>query len=186
MELQGMLDMPLDYWSIMERLGNIEWPPTEIHDSAYYWDYADLFNEMANLSGELYTDLGKLIHHLEYSDLPRRRLPREGEEYPSGAAWFDAVVSLLRETDMRILLENEGCYDSDDVEQQREQRRRAIMAQTKEKMFFIFTEVLSFLMRFLELALAYETICGSIDELERLNSFREHNGVPQLPPSAYI
>lgn len=186
MDLKERLNMPLDYWSIVERIGEIEWPPSEIGSSDYYTEYADLFNEMGGLASGLYTELEKLVSDLEYSNLPRRRLRREEQEYPSGGAWFDAVVGILRETDMRILLENEGVYDPDDIEKERERRHKAIMALPKEKMYFLFTEVLNFVMRFMELSLAYETICGSIDELDRLNSFREHNGVPQLPQSAYV
>lgn len=103
-----------------------------------------------------------------------------------GTTWFNTAVSVLEETDMSVLLENEGAYDLEDVEAERVRRSRAIMALTKEEMFFLFTEVFNYIMRFIQLSLAFEAICGSIDELERLNSFREHNGALQLPGSAYL
>lgn len=152
----------------------------------YYADYADLFNDLAIIAASLYNDLERLIRKLDYTDiLPSKRKTADVEGY-RGATWFNVAVSVLDETDMSVLLENEGVYDWEDVEGERARRSRAIMALTKEGMFFLFTEVFNYIMRFIQLSLAFETICGSIDELERLNSFREHNGVPQLPGSAYL
>lgn len=188
MEVQKMLQTPLDYGSIMERLGDIDSYHWEHEQSEYYADYADLFNELALLAADLYNDLEHLAWKLERAGdrvLPSRRR-MAGTERFRGSTWFNVAVSILSETDMDILLENEGVWDTDDVEDERARRRRAVMALTKEGMFFLFTEVFNFLTRFIQLSLAFEAICGSIDELERLNSFREHNGVPQLPRSAYL
>ena len=107
-------------------------------------------------------------------------------ENARGAAWFDMAVSLLNETDMSVLLENEGVFDPDDIDRERQKRRKAVLALTKEQQFSLFTQVFHFLMRFIQLSLAFETVKGSIDELERLNSLRETNGRLQLPSSAYL
>lgn len=186
MDFQKMLHTPLDCSSIMERLSDIDSYHWDHEQSEYYADYADLFNDLAIIAARLYNDLERLIRKLDYADtLPCKRKMAGVEGY-RGTTWFNEAVSVLEETDMSTLLENEGVYDLEDIESERGRRGRAIMALTKEGMFFLFTEVFNYIMRFIQLSLAFEAICGSIDELERLNSFREHNGVPQLPGSAYL
>lgn len=186
MDFQNMLHTPLDCSSIMERLGDIEAYHWDHKQSEYYEDYADLFNELAIIAAGLYNDLERLIRKLDYADtLPTKRKMAGVEGY-RGTTWFNTAVSILDETEMSVLLENNGVYDVEDIEYERGRRIRAIMALTKEGMFFLFTEVFNFVMRFIKLSLAFEAICGSIDELERLNSFREYNGAPQLPGSAYL
>lgn len=186
MDFQNMLQTPLDRSSIMERLGDIESYHWDHEQSEYYADYADLFNELALIAAGLYNDLERLIRKLDYADtLPTKRKMAGVEGY-RGATWFNEAVSILEETDMSVLLEHEGVYDVDDIDRERGRRSRAIMALTKESMFVLFTEVFNYIVRFIRLSLAFDAICGSIDELERLNSFRQHNGVPQLPGSAYL
>lgn len=186
MDFQNMLHTPLDCSSIMERLGDIDSYHWDHKQSEYYADYADLFNDLAIIAARLYNDLERLIRKLDYADtLPTKRKMAGVEGY-RGTTWFNTAVSILDETDMSVLLENNGVYDMEDIEYERGRRIRTIMALTKEGMFFLFTEVFNYIMRFIQLSLAFEAICGSIDELERLNSFREHNGAPQIPGSAYL
>ena len=187
MDFWPILEMRLDYWSVLDRLSEIESYPWDGVKNEYYDDYADLFNEMAGLSAEFYNEFERLIRDLEYTwSLPKRKLENTGIENARGAAWFDMAVSLLNETDMSVLLENEGVYDPDDIDRERQKRRKAVLALTKEQQFSLFTQVFHFLMRFIQLSLAFETVKGSIDELERLNSLRETNGRLQLPSSAYL
>lgn len=187
MDFRHLLGMPLDYWSIIDRLGTIENYPLECTKSDYYMDYADLLNEMSILSADLYNELERLVNQLDMNwKLPRRKLEDTGMENAHGAAWFDMAVSVLAETRMSVLLENEGLYIADDIEAERARRQRAVMALTKELQFFLFTEVFNYLMRFIQLSMAFEVVCTSIEELERLHSFRERDGVPQLPQSAYL
>ena len=184
MDFHGMLEMPLDYYSIIERLGEIEYRPYETDRSEYYMDYADLFNELSILSADLYIDLERLIRELDFSwNLPRKR--QEGIENANGMFWFNTATALLEETNMSLMLENEGNYDLDE-ETERDKRVRAVKALTKEMQFKLFTEVFNFLMRFVKLSLAYQAICGMIDELEHLHSFRERNGEILLPATAYV
>lgn len=188
MELTNILDMKLDYWSIQERLGEIDSYHWDYSQSEYYGDYADLFIEMAIIAADLYNDLEALIRELDCAGdhlLPQNRKMADVEGY-RGGDWFDKAVSVLTETNMSVLLENHGVFDPDDIEAEKGRRSRAIMALTKSGMYFLFTEVFNFTMRYIQLDLAFQAVCGSIDELERLNSFREHNGVPQLPSAAYV
>lgn len=184
MEFQGMLEMPLDYYSVIERLGEIEWRPSECDRRDYYMDYADLFNELSILSADLYIDLERLISRLDFNwGLPQKRL--EGIEHATGIFWFDAAAALLEETSMSLILENQGLYGLDE-ETERDKRVRAVKALTKEMQFRLFTEVFNFQMRFMKLSLAYQAICGMIDEVEHLHSFRERNGETLLPPAVYV
>ncbi|MPM29316.1 hypothetical protein SDC9_75856 [bioreactor metagenome] len=86
---------------------------------------------------------------------------------------------------MSLMLENQGIYDLDE-ETERDKRVRAVKALTKEMQFTLFTEVFNFQLRFVKLSLAYQAICGMIDELEHLHSFRERNGEMLLPSTAYL
>ena len=142
MDFWPILEMRLDYWSVLDRLSEIESYPWDGVKNEYYDDYADLFNEMAGLSAEFYNEFERLIRDLEYTwSLPKRKLENTGMENARGAAWFDMAVSLLNETDMSVLLENEGVYDPDDIDRERQKRRKAVLALTKEQQFSLFTQV---------------------------------------------
>jgi len=187
LNVQNMLKMPLDYWAIIERLGEIEEYPLRISKNDYYVDYADLFHELSNLSAVLYTDLMSLVYRLNFSwSLPRRKLAQTNMESAHGAAWFNTAAALLEETDMAVLLDNEGVYDTEKMENEQQKRKRAFMALTKEMQYMLFTEVFNFLMCFIKLSLAFEAICGSIDEMERLNSLCGRNDVPTIPQAVYL
>ena len=167
MELQGALEQKLDYRSIKNRL-------SEIGDFYYYcgksdyMDYADLLAELANLASFLDNDLERLVQDFDYSDrLPYKiRVHCDVKGY-RGATWFDAAAALLDETDMNVMLEMEGLYDSESVEEEKDRRRRRVMALTKESQFYLLTEVLNFLLRFIKLNSAFQMVCGMMDELGR-------------------
>lgn len=178
------LSVPLDYFSVVEKLSTIECRPTELDRSVYCMDYADLFNELSLLAAQLYRELDRLIYDLIYRwDFPRR--VSDTYENATGVVWFDTASSLISATDMDLLMENEGRWGGD-MDTERDRRVRAVKHLTKEQMFRLFTEVFHFLMGFFELNQAYEAICGMVDELERLHSYRERDGKAQLPPSAYL
>lgn len=181
------MHMPLDYWSIMERLGVIDnrsYDEREKKDE-YYYDYAELFNEMAIGSAYLYEDLERLVHDMEWHcDLPPRL--KAGFEHYQGATWFDTFASLVSATDMDLLQENEGSFDPMDEDSARNKRLRAVKALKKDLICRLYAEVFNFLMRFIQLSMAYDAVSGIVDELRYLHSFRERGGQVLLPPSAYL
>lgn len=188
MDFQRFLHTPLDCLSIMQKLDEIECNYTDSDHDEYYYDYADEFNEMSCLSADLYHDLESLIRKIDYTwHLPRRKkmeLNQIIDNYET--FWFNTAAALIDETDMMLLMKNEGIRDSKNEETERHKRIRAVKLLTKEQMTNLFSETFNFLLRYLKLVQAYEMLCGMVDELRYLHSFRERNGIPLLPPTAYV
>lgn len=185
MELAHFLNMPLDYSSIIESLSEIEWKYSNEDHGEYYYDYADQFNELACIAADLYNALESLVRKIDYTwELPPRKRKELGDTY--GAYWFNTASALIDETDMMLLLENEGTYDPDDEYTERHRRIRAVKILSKEQITNLFSETFNFLMKYLKLVQAYQMICGLVNELRYLHSFRERGGIPQLPPTAYV
>lgn len=92
---------------------------------------------------------------------------------------------MLSDTDMTVLLENEGDYTTDD-EKGRELRIKALGRLTKEQQMWLYTTVIGFISRFLELMAAYETITAVIRELEYHQSFVIKGDGAIVPDSAYL
>lgn len=189
--LSDWLDSSLDVSAIYETLGEIEQKPMEYQHSAYYMDYADLFEEMSLIASELYGDMERLVREMDCTwELPpknRRELEElYGSEYPNGSAWFNTVSALMDETPMKLLMEHDGFYNPYAEENERKKRIRAVSCLTKEKLVLLFTEAYKLLTRYLRLTLTYQSISGLIEELEYLHSFRERKGQTELPPTAYV
>lgn len=179
METAKYLNTPLDYYSILEKLDEIEWKYQNGSHDEYYHDYDDLFTELANTSAYLYEDIESLISKLSY-EMPMRKTE------DTGRFWFNTAALLIDETDYMLLLENEGCVEPDDEDSERAKRVRAIKTLTKDKAMELFRKVFNYLMRYLKLLQAYEMLCAMVDELRRLHTFREKDGESIPPPSAYL
>lgn len=179
METARYLNSPLDYYSVMEKLGEIEYKYCDGDHDEYYWDYDDLFTELANGAAFLQEDMEALRWRL-YHEMPAR------SNRDSGIFWFDTAALLIDETDYMLLIENEGMMNPDDEDSERSKRIRALKALTKDKATELFRKVFNCLMRYLKLLQAYEMLCATVEELRRLHSFRERNGEVLLPPTAFI
>lgn len=178
MDFSHLMKTPLDYASIIDKLGEIEYRYCDETQDEYYMDYLDQFNELSCLAAELYNQLDDLIGKLSWSwSFPMHK---------NDAFWFNTAAALIDETDIMLLVENEGCYDPDDEDTERHKRIRAVKTLTKEQMTNLFSEVFNFLMRYMKLLLAYEMMLGLVNELRELHSFRQRDGIPQLPTTAYV
>ena len=178
MDFIHLMKAPLDYVSICEKLGEIEDGFYYETIDEYYMDYLDQFNELSCLASELSNELEDLLSRITWSwSLPPHK---------NDAFWFNTVSALIDETDIMLLVENEGCYDPDDENTERQKRIRAVKTLTKEQMTNLFSEVYNFLMRYTKLLQAYEMMHGLVVELRELHSFRQRDGIPQLPTTAYI
>lgn len=176
---------PLDYYSIIEKLSEIEYRNDEAPKDEYYIDYADQFNELSCIAGGLYNELEEIVRKIDYTwDLPVCRARKLGDTYQ--AYWFNTAAALIDETDMMILMEGEGAYDPDDEETERNKRIRAARSLTKEQMLNLFRGTFNFLMKYLKLLQAYEMLCGLVDELRYLHSFRQYKEEFLPPTTAYI
>lgn len=179
MEPARYLNSPLDYFSIIEKLGEIEYKYCDSDHDEYYWDYEDMFSELANGASYLYEDIETLRWDL-YHEMPGRT---RGD---SGIFWFDTAALLIDETDYMLLVENEGMTIPDDEESERSKRMRALKTLTKDKAVELLRRVFICLMRYMKLLQAYEMLCAMVDELRRLHSFRERNGEILLPTTAFV
>lgn len=177
--LLKIVELKLDYWSIGEQLYEIEYCPQDDEKRDAHAVYEDQFHDLSILAADLIGDLNRLINQLNYAiRLPSRTLAREGLENYQGIAWFNMAASILSETDLSILLENECSYDPEDVENERCKRRRAVLALTKETLFMLLTETFHILTRYIKLEQTYGTVCCAADELEHQRAAHDKASAP--------
>ena len=182
----------LDLWSVYDGL-------EEITDSYYdaqekdsqYWDfYSDQINELGILAADMMEELRGLKERIWYK-LPYKNLEfyrDDGEEStPTGIAWFNTAACLLSDTDMVELLESEGKYVGwDEAEAEKQKRIKVLERLTKAQQMWLYTEVIGFITRYLELRAAYETVTAVIRELEYHQSFIIKKDGVIAPDTAYL
>lgn len=180
----------LDYWSIWDGI-------EEIIDSYYdaaerntqYWDYySDQINELGELAADMWQEMNSLKDKIWWK-LPYKNLEfcrDDGEEStPTGVAWFNTAACLLSDVDMTELLESEGIYRADE-EAEKAKRLKVLGRLTKEQQLWLYTEVIGFVTRYLELRAAHETITAVIRELEYHQSFTISKDGVIVPDAAYL
>lgn len=180
----------LDYWSIWDGI-------EEIIDSYYdaseknnqYWDYySDQINELGALAADMWQEMNglkdKIWRKLPYKNLDFCR-DDGGEGTPTGVAWFNTAACLLSDVNMVELLESEGLYRTDE-EAEKTKRLKALSRLTKEQQLWLYTEVIGFITRYLELRAAYETIVAVIRELEYHQSFTISKEGVIIPDESYL
>lgn len=182
----------LDFWSVDDGI-------QEIIDSYYdarekesqYWDYySDQINELGAVAADMWNELQEIKHSIWYK-LPYKNLEfcrDDGEEStPTGIAWFNTAACLLSDTDMVELLESEGKYvDWDEAIVEKQKRIKTMERLTKAQQMWLYTEVIGFITRYLELRAAYETITAVIRELEYHQSFTISKDGVIAPDAAYL
>lgn len=109
----------------------------------------------------------------------------EDECFQTAIAWFNTAACMLSDTDMSVLLENENIYESD-IAFEKQKRINALSRLTKEQQLFLYTEVIGFITRYLELAAAFDTITAVINELEYHQSFAAKNNKTIIPQESYL
>lgn len=183
----------MDIWSIYDGLDEImDYLYNGNEKSSIYWDhYCEQLNEMANIAGEMYEELVELRHRLFYQyDLPCRNLEFCEDDLALGGhtdiSWWNTAACMLSDVDMVSLLEGEGRYRCSDVEIEKQKRIRALERLTKKQQMALYTEVIGFIMRYLELRAAFEAVVSVINELEYHQAFAVKNGELQVPASAYV
>lgn len=180
----------LDLWSISDRLYDIiDYTWSDNRTDSIYWDYySDQINEMSNLAAEMSNELQELLKKITYySDLPHRDLDAYAEDESSlGASWFNAALCMLSDIDMAALLEGEDDYTSDEI-RAKQKRIRMLERLTKKQQMWLYTEVIGFVMRYLELDAAFEVIQGIMHELDYHQIMVSgKSGNTMLPDAAYL
>lgn len=178
----------LDLWSIQEEL-------EKVVDSYYdapekknqYWDYySDQINEIGIIAADMMNELMDIRNRIRWK-MPEKKFLfySDDESTQNEISWFNTAACMLSDTDMTVLLENEGDYTTDD-ERGKEMRIKAMRRLTKDQQMWLYTTVIGFIMRFLELMAAYETITAVIRELEYHQSFVIKGDGVTVPDSAYL
>ena len=88
---------------------------------------------------------------------------------------------------MTELLEHENIYGTD-IYMEKQKRITALNRLTKQQQMYLYTEVVGFITRYLELSAAFETIKAVINELDYhqavMNGRKQQNVT--LPQSVYV
>ena len=103
----------------------------------------------------------------------------------TATAWFNTAAAMLYDTDMTELLEHENIYCADEWTE-KQKRISALNRLTKQQQMLLYTEVIGFITRYLELSAAFETIEAVITELDYHQSAVKGNGGVTLPQTAYV
>lgn len=178
----------LDFWSVtddLDRMMDYDYSGNEKHSP--YWDYyVEQIQELGILATDLWNDLDSLKSSLWYK-LPDKHIEfcDEDDCAQTAIAWFNTAACLLSDTDMHTLLEKENIYQADEFAE-KQKRLNAIKRLTKEQQLFLYTEVIGFITRYLELLAAFETITAVITELDYHNAFLKKDDKLTLPQAAFL
>lgn len=183
----------MDIWSVYEGLDEImDYLYNGNEKGSIYWDYySEQLGELANIAGEMYEELQEIRYRLSYQhDLPHKNLEFCEDDLALGGhtdiSWWNTAACMLSDTDMAELLEREGNYGYSDLEQEKAKRIRALERLTKKQQMALYTEVIGFITRYLELYAAFDTIRAIINELEFHQSAVVKEGKVTLPGEAYV
>lgn len=183
----------MDIWSVYDGLDEImDYLYNGNEKGSIYWDYySEQLNELANIAGEMYGELQDIRSRLLYKyDLPCKKLMFCGDDGVSDGhtdiSWWNTAACMLSDTDMAELLEREGNYGYSDLEQEKAKRVRALERLTKKQQMALYTEVIGFITRYLELYAAFDTIRAIINELEFHQSAVVKEGKVTFSGEAYV
>ena len=178
----------LDIWSITDGLDKmIDYCYNGNEKGSPYWDhYYDQINELCNMASDLYVELEDIKSRLWYQ-FPVKKIAfcDEDDCSQTAAAWFNTAAAMLSDTDMTELLEHENLYHADEWAE-KQKRISALNKLTKQQQMLLYTEVIGFITRYLELSAAFDTIEAVISELDYHQSALKGKEGVILPQSAYV
>lgn len=177
-----------DFWSVSEGLDSVmdyDYNGNE-KDSQYYDFYREQITEMCVLAADMWNELQSIKSRLWY-DLPDKKIEfcEKDECSQTVISWWNTAACMLSDVDMKTLLENENIYCADE-EQEKEKRIKALDRLTKKQQMMLYTTVIGFITRYLELMAAFETITAVIRELDYHQSAINGKNGASLPDSAYV
>ena len=185
-----MLYKRLDLWSVSEGLDKImDYYYRGNEKNSLYWDhYCEQINELCNAAADMYTELESIKDRI-WCQMPVKKIAFCDEDDCSrtAVAWFNTAATMLSDTDMAKLLESENIYGAN-ILTEKLKRINALNKLTKHQQIFLYTEVIGFVTRYLELSAAFETIKVVINELDYHQSTVRGNEQEEivLPQSAYV
>ncbi len=178
----------LDLWSIIDGLDKMtDYDYNGNEKDSIYWDfYSDQIRELSILAADMWNEIEEIKQKIWYR-LPNRKIEFCDEDSctQTAVAWFNTAASMLSDTDMQALLESENNYNPD-IFGEKQKRINALKRLTKEQQLFLYTEVIGFITRYLELMAAFDTIIAVITELDYHQSAVSRREETTLPQSAYL
>jgi hypothetical protein len=183
----------LDFWSINDGMD-------EIMDYCYngntkdsqYWDYySELINEMSCIASDLWIELQGMTNKFS-NNLPWKDNDFYDEDACKKAeiSWFNTAACMLSDIDMHELIDREGDWDiwnADDEHREKEKRIKSLERLTKKQQMYLYTTVIGFITRYLELRQAFDNIISLINELDYHQSFViNQNGDIEINKAAYL
>lgn len=178
----------LDLWSIDDGLQKIvDYYFDRNERNSQYWDYySDQINEMGELASDMMCEMrdirGKISYQMPWK---QQQFCEDDECTYTEIAWWNTAACMLSDTDMVELLEGENIYGSD-IWGEKNKRIKALERLTKKQQMLLYTEVIGFITRYLELTAAFETITAVIRELEYHQSFVIGKDSVVAPDEAYL
>lgn len=181
----------LDYWSIRNNLEKMYDYFTEGYferlKGDYKYEYEDLIFELSGFASEMWDELDALVDRID-REMPYKFLEFYEDDVSSTAvSWWNTAACMLTDIDMEWLIENErGLEESFDLYKEKQKRLSALRRLTKNQQMQLYTYVIGFVFRYLELKMAFDMIIGLIGELEHHRAFENKKGELQPPQSAYL
>ncbi len=178
----------LDWWSMTDALEEIM--EGSYHKcfakSEYAGYYDELLTELANAAGDFWDELEKIKGDIYRHDIPykARKYKTEDDDTENAAFWVNAVALTLTETDVDTLFYREEVYVDYEIEKQK--RLNMLDKLSKKDFLWLITTVSNLIIRFIELISAWETIKGTIDELDSRQAFIKNKDGLQPPQAAYL
>lgn len=177
----------LDLWTISDGLDKMmDYCYRGNEKNSPYWDYYyDQINELCNAAADLFNELQGIKSRLWYQ-MPAKKISFCGEDDCSqtATAWFNTAAAMLYDTDMTELLKHENIYCTDEWAE-KQKRVFALNRLTKQQQMILYTEVIGFITRYLELSAAFETIEAVITELDYHQAVLNGKNGVMLSQSAY-
>lgn len=181
----------LDFWSILEGLEEMTEYDIDVRSgyktSEYYWEYEEVVNELAQHAALLYEEF-QSIRQTMWMNLPAKNLKfcEEDDCTRTEIAWWNTAACMLTDVDMRELLESENNY-SKDYEREKEKRVNALKSLTKDQNMYLYTTVIGFITRYLDLKNTFDVVMSVIDALDEHQAImKQKSGELIIPQAAYI
>ena len=178
----------LDLWSIIDALdAMMDYDYNSNEKNSPYRDYYnEQIRELCILASDMWQEIQEIKSTLWYK-LPERKIVFCDEDTceQTAIAWFNTAAAMLSDTDMQELLEHENLYNAD-LLAEKSKRITALSRLTKEQQMFLYTEVIGFIIRYLELSAAFHTITAVINELDYHQAFAIKDNKIVLPQEAYL
>lgn len=183
----------LDFWSINDSLDEImDYCYNGNEKDSQYWDYySEQINEMSIIASDMWNELNEMKGKFSYN-LPWKDNDFYDEDACAKAeiSWFNTAACMLSDIDMHELIDREGDWDiwnQDDERNEKEKRIKSLERLTKKQQMYLYTEVIGFIIRYLELSQAFDNIISLINELDYHQSFiLNKDGSVELNNAAYL